>query len=837
MIDKLYDQFLSHLKGIPDLYVPRDPTENLLPSQLKCYERSDNPWIVEKQDMEILAERAWVEEVKYFLCLPMARYLRNDPPNKPSSSDGFFPAGNLRRWFKARINAENNTNTHLWYSFLQAKRSCDPFSEAHAYSLFRDHFEALTKTDPYLNFGRDPEACAIIDDILGSESTTIILETVRKELESNNSLRHLPTAFLSSATNTHACYERTRGHGGKVAHLRDLVDLNPTGLEDHESDSVTSDCLFSMNDVLLYKNNKYKHVVVEKRCSSEYETWESLGKLDLNFLKRLPNGEFTDWLCELDESDLSYTDFRKKVKRPERFLESETGTNLFCEVRGVLEPLKCRMISKGEALPYSLCKPIQEALFKILKKMPCFRLIGRTFDPTMLYDLAKDAKPDHEWLSIDYKAATDNLSWYFSYQIMRRLLVNFPSDIVELALKVLGPHVLSYPSPGGDRVDTWGVQTNGQLMGSILSFPILCLANLFVYLYVTKDEKGTLKSKLRRVLVNGDDMLYTGTPQTYLRHARISRAVGLELSVGKAYCHPRYANINSTSVVYDLGRIPFDPEKFPDWRYRESRLYGKNTPSPIQINYLNVGLLLNKHKVQGATDEDEERMRAGMSRYEIEEEKFEEWKEKKKKVLVGLSHEQVWDEYRSYLLKCRGFFMHSYQLSRKFAQSHTFEDSRSGITENIPLILEGCKDDNSKIQVLKWILEVYRDEIKRQTTFPFRELNTGKIFLSTRNLFLPYAFGGMGIIPPPGFKFRITQFQIGLVRRLFEDYKFSKMPMRGYQGSSLITEKQLPCQKPLPVLFQEPICGYTGSKNKIKKGFLRSWSMPKRCFDHPHVLY
>jgi hypothetical protein len=57
--------------------------------------------------------------------------------------------------------------------------------------------------------------------------------------------------------------------------------------------------------------------------------------------------------------------------------------------------------------------------------------------------------------------------------------------------------------------------------------------------------------------------------------------VGLPLSVGKVYVHASYANINSTSFEMNLSR--------PD-------------SLPVQINYLNVGLLFGQSKVLGGDD-------------------------------------------------------------------------------------------------------------------------------------------------------------------------------------------------------------------------------------------
>jgi hypothetical protein len=98
--------------------------------------------------------------------------------------------------------------------------------------------------------------------------------------------------------------------------------------------------------------------------------------------------------------------------------------------------------------------------------------------------------------------------------------------------------------------------TNGQLMGSILSFPILCLANLAVYLETTTDyQRGwSDKRRLSSVLINGDDMLYVAPESLWDVHKWVASQVGLELSVGKAYCHDVYANVNSQSVHFDLGK-------------------------------------------------------------------------------------------------------------------------------------------------------------------------------------------------------------------------------------------------------------------------------------------
>jgi hypothetical protein len=80
---------------------------------------------------------------------------------------------------------------------------------------------------------------------------------------------------------------------------------------------------------------------------------------------------------------------------------------------------------------------------------------------------------------------------------------------------------MTYPrdKETGTQVEP-GLMKRGQLMGSILSFPILCLANLGLYLRVTQESQRnwTDKQRLDAVLVNGDDMLYVASPDLFYKH-------------------------------------------------------------------------------------------------------------------------------------------------------------------------------------------------------------------------------------------------------------------------------------------------------------------------------
>lgn len=94
-------------------------------------------------------------------------------------------------------------------------------------------------------------------------------------------------------------------------------------------------------------------------------------------------------------------------------------------------------------------------------------------------------------------------------------------------------------------------QMNGQLMGSIVSFPILCLANAALCsLSIQKDRARRGHTRLPfwklPMRINGDDCLLLGTgprfKETWLKYGA---AIGLESSIGKTYFSNRIATLNS----------------------------------------------------------------------------------------------------------------------------------------------------------------------------------------------------------------------------------------------------------------------------------------------------
>jgi hypothetical protein len=277
-------------------------------------------------------------------------------------------------------------------------------------------------------------------------------------------------------------------------------------------------------------------------------------------------------------------------------------------IQAVLEPLKVRVISKGNAVPYYASKRLQKALHGVMRHMPCFKLIGGPLGATDLFDLAanpvKTGTGQLEWFSIDYSAATDRLSARLSASILSFLTEGQDEAMQNVWRAVLAPHFCKYPFPYDETVLPVQ-QVNGQLMGSILSFPILCLANLGLYLETIKEDVRPLASKLKGVLVNGDDMLYVAPSSLWEKHIANGLRVGLTMSPGKAYHHSVYANANSACYHFDLKR--FNCAYVKNERGREVPTFGRLSSTPYSIPFLNSGLYFGQNKVLGGDDVDNEK--------------------------------------------------------------------------------------------------------------------------------------------------------------------------------------------------------------------------------------
>jgi hypothetical protein len=118
-------------------------------------------------------------------------------------------------------------------------------------------------------------------------------------------------------------------------------------------------------------------------------------------------------------------------------------------------------------------------------------------------------------------------------------------------------------------------QQHGQLMGSVISFPFLCMLNAAVCRLSIELDRNTYGFKLRDLplLINGDDCIFKGSSELLSIWEKIISCVGLSSSVGKTYNSQRIIVMNSLLFI--------DYEKNGQWK---------------KIPYVNMGLLYLRNK-------------------------------------------------------------------------------------------------------------------------------------------------------------------------------------------------------------------------------------------------
>nr|UYL95459.1 MAG: RNA-dependent RNA polymerase [Tianjin Botou tick virus 4] len=158
------------------------------------------------------------------------------------------------------------------------------------------------------------------------------------------------------------------------------------------------------------------------------------------------------------------------------------------------------------------------------------------------------------FVSGDYESATDNLNQTVQKEILRCVLQrarHVPPGIVVDSMKSFNLLLNLYGRDGtllrSER------QLSGQMMGNLLSFPLLCLVNYLTFRWLTMDDSIPVR-------VNGDDIVFRAKPQVADRWMNGVEASGLKLSKGKTLVDARYFTLNSAlfkGVTRGARSLPF----------------------------------------------------------------------------------------------------------------------------------------------------------------------------------------------------------------------------------------------------------------------------------------
>lgn len=190
---------------------------------------------------------------------------------------------------------------------------------------------------------------------------------------------------------------------------------------------------------------------------------------------------------------------------------------------------KLRVVSVSSVEQAAL-KPLHDALYDHMSTQEWLLRGDATARNFSSFGLAKG----EVFVSGDYESATDNLSIEVTECVLRVLsetTSSVPKSVWELALA----RTRSFLYTG----EVCGVQRRGQLMGTFLSFPLLCLINYLTFRWLVP-RKGV------PVRVNGDDIVFRCTPGEAETWARGVEGAGLVLSKGKTLVNEAVFTLNST---------------------------------------------------------------------------------------------------------------------------------------------------------------------------------------------------------------------------------------------------------------------------------------------------
>jgi len=147
-------------------------------------------------------------------------------------------------------------------------------------------------------------------------------------------------------------------------------------------------------------------------------------------------------------------------------------------------------------------------------------------------------------VSGDYESASDNLRVEVAEAIidtLQSMSSNIPATIWEAARAFLRCRI-KYPDL---KIP---IQSEGQLMGNLLCFPLLCLQNYVAFRWVFP--------RTIPVKINGDDIVFRSDRARYEIWSEFVSSVGLVLSRGKTLVSEKYFSLNSSFFWARTNKMP-----------------------------------------------------------------------------------------------------------------------------------------------------------------------------------------------------------------------------------------------------------------------------------------
>jgi hypothetical protein len=460
-------------------------------------------------DLSVICRAALNDELevdlKSFCAWPMALFLSRDgglsgmPPQKTKQDYRLLFGKPVKALIQGRMTG-GTCNTGIRFlkrlsmceATLRLKRCALPVSDTFLLEALRKHGREISESDPEPT----PELLGVI-----TEAAKRLVDSIFSHVKSKS--LHLGDFPLAKGG---AVLEKTRAQGGHLASFVDPV---------------------SQLDSVLRPTELYKMFVDPTGAVQEIKTPMTWDARDLPELDPVPN------------------------PRPDMV------SRILSRAIPILEPVKVRVITKSESVAALRARRLQVLVTRLMQDPSNpVNAIWPCLNDGTLNSSSLERFQDSEWLrSGDYSAATDTLRNDISVVVLDRI-VHWICEAQEIGqadidawYQTLFSNEILYQHEEPDGTShEWSVsQRRGQLMGSHLSFPILCIINAAVnWSYL--DPELLSKPETLPMIVNGDDVALGDT-----RYASEGDAVwtdwvskvGFTASLGKNYVSKRVLTINS----------------------------------------------------------------------------------------------------------------------------------------------------------------------------------------------------------------------------------------------------------------------------------------------------
>nr|UJQ92675.1 MAG: putative RNA-dependent RNA polymerase [Narnaviridae sp.] len=446
-----------------------------------------------------------VKYLKTWVAIWLPMVLSDDlPPNSPEDPYEIL-AGPFKTFWRNRMTGKGKTRRIILASLvLYSKRLFPALPQDVVVEKLESYYEGLQRPCPKIY--------PFKHDVLSSITQCVD--------EIGDMVADYSKPFAPS---TSSCLEATRKEGGLQGYARS--HLLPSLMETHPFLKSVENIVDKMsNDDLALTNWK--------------AVWYDLlgyllEKADNQMLHSCDfSGEMTDDQVDHIQTILNESDQASDIY-------SDSWARMEAMTTGIPEPLKVRLVTK-QSWVLSMLQPIQKAWHSKMRQHPIYQLIGGVPVDAALSGL--QLEKGQKFVSGDYEAATDNIHLWCTQHaaeaMLERTTFVLPEHLkkFEKFLRRLALHSLISVSVKGIPV------VRGQMMGHILSFPLLCLINRAVTVLAVPRN--------RFMRVNGDDILFPASNDEY-QHWKLTTAfAGLKFSLGKNYYSRDIATVNSEIFVW-----------------------------------------------------------------------------------------------------------------------------------------------------------------------------------------------------------------------------------------------------------------------------------------------